>query len=364
MIRVLQVFAQMDRGGSETMIMNYYRHINRDNIQFDFVVHTTKRCAFDDEIEQLGGRIFHLPRFKGYNYFQYKKAWKRLFDANPEFQIIHVHFFTIAGAILPVAKECNIPVRIEHCHIADPRYSIIHRMGDVILRYKAIKNATDFFACSEEAGHYFFGNLPFSVIKNAIDIRQFSFNATVRNKLRNELNISNQFVIGHIGRFEEQKNHRLIIDILAEVSKLNKNSILLLIGDGSLKENILEKCDSLGLKSKVIFTGVRTDIPQLLQAMDVFLFPSLFEGLGIVAIEAQAAGLHTIVSDKVPEEVHITPFIERISLDISPNAWAEKILQYNNNYVREDTFNDICKAGYDIKNNATELEKFYNSKIN
>jgi len=363
MIRVLQVFAKMDRGGSETMIMNYYRFIDRTKIQFDFVVHTIKRCAYDEEIEQLGGQIFHLPRFKGYNYFQYKKAWKHFFEANPEYKIIHIHFFTIAGAILPTAKKNNIPIRIVHSHIVDPKYSIISRIGNIILRYKAIKNATDYIACSDAAGRYYFDNLPFSVVKNAIDAHQFCFNHETRDKLRNELNVSNKFVVGHIGRFCDQKNHFFIIDVFFEVNKIEKNSILLLVGDGPLKKSIMEKCDQLGLRDKVIFAGIRADIPELLQAMDVFIFPSLWEGLGIVAIEAQAAGLHTIVSDKVPKEVHITSLVNRISLEIPLNIWAEKIIQYNNNYKRENTINEICKAGYDIKNNAFNLENFYIKRI-
>lgn len=358
-IRILHVFAQMGRGGSETMIMNYYRHIDRSQIQFDFVVHTTEKCDYDDEIKELGGKLYRIPRFTGYNYFSYQKAWYQFLKKHPDYKIIHIHFYTIAGAILPVAKKCDVPVRIVHSHTANPKLSIVQKIVGKILRCMAIKYATERFACGNDAGKYFFGKRSFTIINNAIDAELFRFNQVGRNRLRKQLNIENKFVIGHIGRFHTPKNHTFIIDVFAEVCRLNCNAMLLLVGDGALRAEIERKVVKAGLSDRVIFAGVRTDIPQLLQAMDIFLFPSLYEGLGIVAVEAQAAGLRAIVSDSLPKEAVVTELSESISLKIGAKVWAEVILKYDNHYQHPDTFNEICCAGYDIKNNAARLGSYY-----
>lgn len=362
MIRVLQVFSMMNRGGSETMIMNYYRNMDRTKVQFDFVVHTDKKCAYDDEIKSLGGQIFYVPFFKGYNLYSYQKAWNIFFQTHSQYKVIHIHYFTIAGLILPIAKKYNLSVRIVHSHISTDSVPFLRLLRLHLLRPWAILHATDRFACSADAGVFFFRKHDFVIMNNAIDAEKFIFSSLLRNEKRSELGLKGKFVIGHIGRFQTQKNHSFIIDIFKEVCVLNKNAVLVLVGEGSLKKSIMEKVSLLGLTDKVIFTGVRSDIPELLQAMDVFLFPSLYEGLGIVAVESQAAGLRTIISDNLPKEVYVTKLCEGVSLNEKPKVWAEKVNGCDNNYQHEDTFVEMCKAGYDIHENAKWLEEFYLEK--
>lgn len=359
MIRVLHILANLNRGGAETMIMNYYRHLDRSKVQFDFVVHTSSESAYDKEVIGMGGRIYRLPRFKGYNLISYQQAWAKLLKEHPEWRIVHVHFFTIAGVILPVAKRMRIPTRIVHSHMASPNFSILEKTGNFILRRVALKYATDRFACSNDAGKYYFGNRSFIIVKNAIDTERFIFNSQVRDEIRNRLGIDKKNVIGHVGRFCDPKNHAFLVDVFNEIYKCNNDSVLLLVGNGPLQNQIKEKVKLLGLSDAVIFAGARDDIPQLMMAMDVFVFPSLYEGLGIVAIEAQAAGLHTILSDAVPDAAMITNLAHKISLREDACYWANQILLYDNHYTHGDISMKIRKASYEIRDNIQWLENFY-----
>lgn len=359
MVRVLHVFILTDRGGAETMIMNQYRSIDRSKIQFDFVKHTNTTCSYDKEIENFGGRIYHVPRFNGVNFIQYRKAWINFLKQHNEYKIIHIHCYTIAGVIASIARDCGIPVRIVHCHTANPHYSFINKFVFNVLRNIAEKNMTNGFACSYDAGNFFFKKKSFQVLNNAINSKQFSYNQEKRCQIRSEFSFNNKFVIGHVGNFSVVKNHTFIIDIFAEVAKQNKNVLLMLVGEGPLRKEIENKVLCLNLKEKVIFTGTRTDIPDLLQAVDVFLFPSLWEGLGISAVEAQASGLHTIISDTIPQEAFVTDLCESISLQEPVSVWADKILQYTNGCTRKDTFEQIVNAGYDICEHTKWLQNLY-----
>lgn len=361
-IRVLHILANLNRGGAETMIVNYYRHLDRSRVQFDFVVHTSSESAYDKEVIGMGGRIYRLPRFKGYNLISYQQAWAKLLKEHPEWRIVHVHFFTIAGVILPVAKRMRIPTRIVHSHMASPNFSMLEKIGNFILRRVALKYATDQFACSNDAGKYYFGNRSFIVVKNAIDTERFIFNSQIRDETRNRLGIDKKNVIGHVGRFYDPKNHVFLVDVFNEIYKCNNDSVLLLVGNGPLQNQIREKVKLLGLSDAVIFAGARDDIPQLMMAMDVFVFPSLYEGLGIVAIEAQAAGLHTILSDAVPDAAMITNLARKISLREDACYWANQILLYDNHYTRGDISMEIRKVGYEIRDNIQWLENYYLSK--
>lgn len=362
MIRVLHILANLNRGGAETMIMNYYRHLDRSRVQFDFAVHTFSESAYDKEVIGMGGRIYRLPRFKGYNLISYQQAWAKLLKEHPEWRIVHVHFFTIAGVILPVAKRMRIPTRIVHSHMASPNFSMLEKTGNFILRRVALKYATDRFACSNDAGKYYFGNRSFIIVKNAIDTERFIFNSQIRDEIRNRLGIDKKYVIGHVGRFCDPKNHAFLVDVFNEIYKCDNDSVLLLVGNGPLQNQIKEKVELLGLSDAVIFAGARDDIPQLMMAMDVFVFPSLYEGLGIVAIEAQAAGLHIVLSDAVPDAAMITGLAHKISLREDGCYWANQILLYDNHYTHGDISMEIRKAGYEIRDNIQWLENFYLSK--
>ncbi len=360
MLRILNVFAVLDRGGAETMVMNYYRNIDRSRIQFDFVVNTTRRGAYEDEIEALGGRVFRVSRFNGLNIISHMREWQNLFKDHPEWNIIHVHFFKVAGIIFPIAKKMGFKRLIVHSHIASPQYKLMATLGSFVMRSLANIYATDRLACSADAGRYYFGERDFTVMNNAIDAGKFIFSQSVRDQKQQELHIDSNFVVGHVGRFNVQKNHTYIIDIFSEVYKCNSNSKLLLVGIGDqLQLEIESRVTDLNLSDSVIFLGSRPDIPELMQAMDVFLFPSLWEGLGIVAIEAQAAGLPTIVSDEVPDAAMITDLADKISLKESAGHWAKAVLKHNNGYLRRNMYDEVSQAGYDIHDNVKWLENFY-----
>lgn len=355
-IRVLHIVTYMDRGGLETMLMNYYRHIDRDKVQFDFLVHRDFEADYDKEILSLGGRIYRTSRLIPWS-SKYKNNLRSFFKNHPEYKIVHVHQNCLSSVALQCTKECGVPVRIAHSHISyekDIKYPI-----KLYYKAKIPKFATDMFACSELAGRWMFGNNKFTVLPNAIDINEYVYLKDVSDKVRRDLNINDEIVIGHVGRFHPQKNHSFLIDIFSEIVKQNSNVKLLLVGDGDGKKEIEAKVKRLGIQDKVIFTGVRDDVNRLLQAMDVFLFPSLYEGLGIVAIEAQASGLPCVISNSVPKDCDITSgLVKFISLSDLPADWASVVLKQSK-IIRTNRSDEIISAGYDIFSTAKNLENFY-----
>lgn len=362
-IRVLQVFAQMNRGGAEAMIMNLYRNIDRSRVQFDFIVHTEQKCAYDDEIIELGGKIYRVPRYTGKNHFSYKRAWKHFFKDHTEYEIVHGHVRSTAAIYLKIAKKFGRKT-VAHSHSTASRGNKIQQYIKNTMQYSIRYIADYMFACSDEAGTWLFGrnfnkSSNHKIIKNAIDSEKYKFDEIKRNKMRKLLDVEKSFVIGHIGSFTEPKNHRFIIDIFYEVLKKEKNSVLLLVGDGKLRRHIEEKVKKLNLHDNVIFVGIRSDIPDLLQAMDVFLFPSIYEGLPVSLIEAQASGIKCFISDTITQEVKIIEEVEFISLKKSSEYWAEIISGYYKGYSRKDTFSLICESGYNVEENAKWLENFY-----
>ncbi|HIT73064.1 MAG TPA: glycosyltransferase family 1 protein [Candidatus Fimicola cottocaccae] len=361
-IRILQVFGSMNRGGAETMIMNMYRNIDRDKMQFDFVVHKTDKGDYDDEIYDLGGNIFYCERYNVINHFSYEKWWNKFFDEHKEYKIIHAHATGPAAVYIPIAKKHGL-FAISHSHIALSQKGFRQAVNNMYR--KPLVNISDYmFACSREAGFWMFGNdienkSNYRVFNNAVDTEIFKYNENKRNEKRKELKLENNFVITNVSRFHEQKNHTFIIDIFEKVYEKNKNSKLLLVGDGMLKSEIENKVRDKGLQECVIFTGVRSDIPEILQASDVVLFPSLREGLPVALVEAQASGLKVICSDTISKEVKITNLVEMYSLSDSSEKWANEILKYYEGYDRKDMSDEIKKAGYDIKSSAKWLQEFY-----
>ncbi|WP_174734328.1 glycosyltransferase family 1 protein [Mesobacillus harenae] len=359
-LRILHVLASLDRGGAEAMIMNIYRKIDRNKIQFDFVVNDRDESySYEAEIKSLGGRIYRVPRYKITNYYFYKREWEKLISQHPEWKIIHGHHTSPAFIYLSIAKSLN-RLTIGHSHIAGGEHTLKSYIK-FLMRYPLRYIADYLFACSESAAKWMYGKRSneSQVLNNAIDAKKYVFSEQIRTLKRKELKIEDKFVIGHIGRFQTQKNHLFLIDIFNAVHDKYNNSILLLVGDGELRPFIEKRIKELGLIDSVIFTGVRSDIPDLLQAMDLFLFPSLYEGLGIVSIEAQAAGLHTIVSDTIPQDAYLTNLIESISLQDSKEKWAEKILKYTTGYNRKNTYEQIKSKGYDIEATSMWIQRFY-----
>lgn len=356
-LRVLQVVTHMERGGLESMLMNYYRYIDREKIQFDFLVHRQERAAYDDEIEAMGGKIYRLPRLVPWSK-AYLTALNRFFDEHPEYRIVHVHQDCLSSVILKAAQQHNIPVRIAHSHSANQDKNLKY---PVKLWYKRSisKYATNLFACGEDAGDWMFGGEPFQIINNAIDVAAYTYVPTKRQEMRRQLGLENELTIGHVGRFNQPKNHPFLLDIFAVLLKKEPNAILLLVGGGENMPKIQAKAHTLGIAEHVRFLGVRSDVADLMQAMDVFVFPSLYEGLPVTMVEAQAAGLPCLISDKIPPECILTNgLVGVLPLSAEPETWAAKILE-KKNLPRIDRRSEIAAHGFDITTEVVKLQKFY-----
>lgn len=356
MIRILHVVTHMNRGGLETMLMNYYRQIDRNQIQFDFLVHRYYRADYDDEIESLGGIIYRLPVLNPSS-SKYKKALSVFFDEHSDYQIIHVHQDCMSSVILKEAAKHHVNVRIAHSHSKNQdrnwKYPIKMHYKKSITDY-----ATDLFACDVEAGNWMFNGAPFTIIRNAVDAEKYRFCPSVRKDVRKEFGMEDHdFVIGHVGRIDEVKNHRFLVEVFKEAVK-KKNAKLMIVGVGDLEKKIKNYVESAGLSDRTIFTGLRNDVGALMQAMDVFVFPSLYEGLPMSLIEAQAAGLPCVISDQVSPECLITENAIMMSLKQLPAEWADQVLRFAD-LPREDTYDVIVQSGFDIKKNAEELQEFY-----
>ena len=360
-IRILNLFTNMNRGGAETMVMNYYRNIDRTKVQFDFMVHRDQRGDYDDEIESLGGRIYRMCPVYPQNIVRYQKMLKDFFNEHNEYRIIHSHMSELGYFAFKEAHKHDIPVRICHAHNAPVGFDskIIFRdiLKNLIKPYTTHK-----FICSEPAGEWLFGKKnknEFVQMNNAVDATLFRYNENVRKEVRRELGINDSTVlIGHVGRFNTQKNHKFLIEIFKEINRINADSVLVLTGSGNLEDKIRNQVKEMDLEGKVIFTGVRSDVNRLLQGFDVFLFPSLFEGLSVILIETQASGTPCLTSTAVSRQTEISDVIDFYPLEESPANWAKKALELSNR-DKKDTFNQIADSGYDIKTNAQWLESFY-----
>lgn len=356
LIRISHIIGKWIGGGVESVVMNYYRYIDKSKIQFDFICDSDSTNIPYEEIEKLGGRVILVPPYQ--HIFKYDRELSKVFKEN-NYKIVHSHINTLSIFPLRIAKKCGIPVRIAHSHSTTNKKEWKKNLIKQILRPFSKIYATDYFACSELAGRWLFGNKEFDkgnvyILNNAIDVEKFRYNENTRKKVRKELNIADDtFVIGHIGRFVAQKNHTFLIDIFNEIHKERPNSILLLVGQGPLKEMIKEKVKKLGLNDSVIFLGQRKDANRLYQAMDVFVLPSLYEGLPVVGIEAQASSLACIFSDSMTKETKVLENSQFISLNDSLDTWKEYILKASQ-ASKKNTLEFMKKKGYDI---AKEVEK-------
>ena len=369
MIRILHVIRKMDFGGAETLLMNIYRNIDRKAVQFDFAVQTNEKGLFDDEIESLGGRIFHIPDFYVTNFLQYRRFWNKFLQEHPEYKIIHGHVNSSAAVYLSCAKR-NKRIAIVHSHATRGRINSLRSLMFLIFSYPIRYIADYFYGCSLQAGIDRFGSRVahsdrFSVLNNGIQVEKFEYNAKTREKIRKELNIDDAtYLLGHVGRFQFAKNHDFLIDVFSELHKREPQSKLLLIGDGELRKPIQKKVEDLGLVDAVIFGGLTDKVHEYLQAMDCFVFPSIFEGLGISLIEAQTAGLPCIVSDAIVDEADIKAgLIVKHKLTDSPAIWADTI-QGKKHHERRITTDYIRSAGFDIKDTANILSMAYMEKLN
>ena len=363
MIRVLHSVSNMDRAGLETMLMNYYRHIDRELIQFEFLCNKPKKGAYEEEVRQLGGRIFVTPGFNPVKLPKYRAYMKDLFKKNPEIQIVHAHNGALAYYALREAQRNGIPHRIAHSHNSKINFDMKWPIKQYCRSH--MKNATtDFWGCGELAIEFYFGKKivesgNYTLIKNAIEEERFVYNEQIRAELRKKYKVEDKFVIGHVGRFMYQKNHTVLIDIFAKVHQKNPDTVLFLIGEGELEEKIREKIGSLGLTDAVVFTGSIPNVNEMYQMMDVFVLPSLYEGLPVVGVEAQASGVCSIFSDTVTSEVGITDLAHFLPLTASTDVWADKILSFVPGYERRDMTNAIKAAGYSIHTEAVKMQDMY-----
>lgn len=359
-MRILQVLPALNYGGGiENYVMNYYRHIDREKFQFDFIIHTNLEISYESEINELGGRVFNLPIFNIRNLNVILKKIDNFFESHNEYVAVHCHMANASPFYFYSAKKHGIKHLILHSHQPSAADKFSHAIRNMPLLYWGNHLATDRVACSDLAGRFLFGNKSFIIIKNAINIQKFKFDVNIREEVRKELGVEGKFVIGHIGRLTAQKNQLFLLDIFKEVSNRKDNAILVMAGEGEDRKKIQDKVRQLNLEDKVKMLGVRSDANRLYQAFDYFVFPSLYEGLGIVLIEAQCAGLNVLTSsDNIPHEVKLTNYLDFLSLKDNPTKWADTILQ-NSRTSRNEDLMSIKQAGYDIYEEAEKLQHLY-----
>lgn len=360
-LRVLHVVVNMNRGGAETLIMNLYRNIDRKKVQFDFL--TCKPGVFDVEIKKMGGRVYRIPYISDVGHFQYIKGLDEFFLEHQEYDIVHSHLDKMSGLVLKSAKKAGVQVRIAHSHSTKNEGGLFTGLykwysGSFIEKYSNIG-----VACSTSAAKWLFprNKKRTIIIKNGIDTEIFKKSLDLKKVIRKELKISdNAYVIGHVGRFSKVKNHTFLLEIFYEFHQKNKNSFLLLIGDGPLRANIKEKIKTLNLEQNVILTGIREDIHRITQAIDIIVFPSLYEGLPVTLIEAQSCGISCLISDHISDEVDMgLGLISKQDLKNPAISWANKLNSISTNIAVDDIRKQVKEKGYDIKVTANWLENFY-----
>lgn len=356
LVRVLHIVSYMGLGGLETMLMNYYRCIDREKLQFDFLVHREDSAYYDQEIENMGGKIYRIQKQNPLNP-SYINQLDKFFKEHTEYKIVHCHLDCMSSVPLKIAMKNGVPVRIAHCHSNNQDYNIKY-IPKMYFKTKIKKFATKLFACSVDAGEWTFGTKNFEVFPNAIDLKKYKYNVTERELIREKLGLKNSLVIGHVGRFSPPKNHFFLIDVFFEIVKLNEHAKLMLIGSGALIEDVKKRVHDLKLDDKVLFLGTRSDVNSLLQAVDVFVLPSLYEGFGIVAIEAQAAALPCIISDRVSSDCIKTNLVTQISVNESTEVWAREIINAAQT-KRSDMYDIVKNSGLDIYENAKMIENYY-----
>ena len=336
-IRVAQMMTDMNYGGVEMVVMNYYRHMDRSKVQFDFFALKGSALPQREEIERLGGRVYVVPKYT--HLPQYEREIGRLFRQNG-YQIVHSNM-------------------IAHNHSTVGRGEGAKNVMKYLLRPFAAVYPTRLCACSRTAGSWLYGEKPFRVFNNAIELDRFTYDASKRKAVRQELGLEDELVLGHVGRFCYAKNHEFLLDVMAEVCKQRPDAVLLLIGEGESEAAARRKAEVLGLQRNVRFLGRQSDPAKFYQAMDAFVLPSRYEGLGIVLIEAQAAALPVICSTEVPQEAQVLPEMQYLSLQESPAVWADAAIRAAENARRRDTSAEMRAGGFDIVTEAKKLEKFY-----
>lgn len=382
-VRVLHVLGNTNLGGAESRIMDLYRHTDRNRVQFDFLVHSNEEGFYEKEIRELGGRVFRVPRFRIYNYFSYRRALKEFFWAHHEFALVQGHMTSTAAIYLPIAKKAGVKKTAAHARSAGVDKGLKGTMTRFLRRNLADK-ADYLFTCSELAGISVYGEKAVQegktiFIPNAIDCAGFTFDPAKREKLREELGLTDALIIGHVGRFHYAKNHEYLLRVFAELCQMSagaggstaetgadQNYHLILLGEGPLMEDTRKLAEELGVADRVHFLGNHKNIADYYQAMDYFVYPSRYEGMPGTIVEAQASGLPCLMSDTICREVIATELVETMSIEEEPKAWAEGLQRRIDALVskqenREKYAAKMAAAGFDVQAQAERMMRFYES---
>lgn len=357
--RILCILGKLRAGGVESILYSYYRFLNKEKFQYDFVYEEGSEFDVPEELLSMGAKSYKIPGVG--SPFKYMKALRKIIKEG-DYKIVHSNLNTLSVFSLKAAKKCKVPYRILHNHSTS---SGVEKKRDLIKKFlrpfnRMLTNKP--CACSELAGRWMYGDKAFdsgkiTVFRNGVNVEKFSFREEYRNEIRTEFSLNNKLVIGHIGRFMTQKNHKFLIDIFSETVKIRSDAVLMLVGGGELFEEIKNYCAEKGIADKVIFAGIRHDVFKFYSAFDVFALPSLYEGLPVVAMEACASGLSVLLSDKVTKECKISENVEFLSID-NANVWAERIAALEK-HDREAFGKQMMSGPYDINNCVKELERFY-----
>lgn len=364
-MRILHVIGAMDRGGAETMIMNLYRAIDRSRVQFDFLVHEQRECDYDEEIQDLGGKVYRdLPRFMLINYPRYKRLCREFFERHDEHAIVHGHIASSAAVYLQEAKRAG-RIAVAHSHAQHYPLSL-PELGFRALAYPVRFVADQFLACSSEAGRDRFGEAViesdrFHVVKNAIDVGRYANDPVAHEQTKRSLGYEGVPLVGHVGRFDPIKNHSYLIEVFLEVRCRVPGAKLLLVGRGPYEEEVRRAVHEAHLEDDVVFFGVTDRVADVLKALDAFVFPSFSEGLSMAAVEAQAAGVPCVLSTGVPELAVIAPsFVERLPLDVGADIWADAVERaVSGGSGRSEGADAARRSGFDVFETAHWLEAYY-----
>ena len=365
-LRILQVFGEpFSNGGQDSYIMNMYRHIDRERVQFDFFTpFMILNEAMEAEVESLGGHMFASGHPFGEDNNRYFREGITAFFAEHSYDVVHIHSGSTYALMIgsKVARHHGARRVIVHSHcggFVNLKYKVVRALSyAALLRYP-----TDYFACSHLAARWKFPTPiirknRYTVLKNAVDTRVFHYDAAVREQYRRELGLEDKLVVGHIGRFAVQKNHRYLLEVFAALAKKEPRAHLVLVGYGDLQQQTLDRAEELGLSERLTFLGVRHDVSALMNTFDVFLLPSFFEGLPVVGVEAQATGLPVVTSTGVTPELPIEDLAAYIPLTDSPEQWAEQVLR-SAALPRRNTTDEMIDCGYDVQVAATRMQHLY-----
>lgn len=364
-IHILHVLGNTQLGGAESRIMDLYRHLDRNRVQFDFLVHTDKEGYFDEEILKLGGRIFRVPRFRLYNYFSYKRALKEFFKKSHDFKAVQGHITSTAAIYLPIAKKAGIPIIIAHARSAGVDKGAKGTLTRW-MRRNLSKKADYLFTCSKLAGISVFGDKAVRegktiFIPNAVNCPAFAYDEEKRKEMREKLGVTDKYVIGHVGRFHYAKNHEYLLQVFASLCNedvKDREYVLLLLGEGNGMEGAKQLAERLGIADKVRFLGNHSNIYDYYQAMDYFVYPSRYEGLPGTIVEAQTAGLKCLMSDTICKEVVVTDLVQTMSIGEDAHVWADHI-RCAAVYERKSRVEEMRRAGFDVNTQAEKMMAFY-----